>query len=118
MPPDRINNIQQHLYSNGFANVQDLAQATGAPTVTIRRDWQRLEKAGMVTNTHGSARLAGSVGPEVAFQRMQEYLEAARAIADAAYGLLRPHTAVFLDTSGSPCCDWPPIRRRIRTGPG
>lgn len=98
MQSDRISKIQQHLYSNGFSNVQDLAQATGASIVTIRRDLQRLEEGGIVTRTHGGARLAASAGPEVAFQsREQEHLEAKRAIAEAAYGLLRPHTTIFLD---------------------
>lgn len=114
MQSDRINKIQQHLYSNGFANVQDLAQATGASIVTIRRDLQRLEETGMVTRTHGGARLAESAGPEVAFQsRVQEHLEAKRAIADAAYSLLRPHTTVFLD-AGTTVLQ---LARRLRVEP-
>jgi DeoR/GlpR family transcriptional regulator of sugar metabolism len=98
MQSDRISKIQQHLYSNGLTNVQELAQATGASIVTIRRDLQRLEEVGIVTRTHGGARLADAAGPEVAFQsRVQEHLDAKRAIAEAAYGLLRPHTTVFFD---------------------
>ncbi len=98
MQLDRISKIQQHLYANGFSNVQALAQVTGASIVTIRRDLQRLEEVGIITRTHGGARLTETAGPEVAFQsREQDHLEAKRAIAETAYGLLRPHTTVFLD---------------------
>lgn len=114
MQADRISKIQQHLYNNGYANVQDLAQATGASIVTIRRDLQRLEETGVVTRTHGGARLAESAGPEVAFQsRVQEHLEAKRAIAGVAYGLLRPHTTVFLD-AGTTVLQ---LARRLRLEP-
>ena len=76
MQSDRINKIQHHLYSAGFANVQELAEATGASIVTIRRDLQRLEENGIVTRTHGGARLAEAAGPEMAFQsRVQEHLD-------------------------------------------
>ncbi|THF86969.1 DeoR/GlpR transcriptional regulator, partial [Deinococcus sp. KSM4-11] len=88
MQSDRINKIQHHLYSNGFSNVQDLADATGASIVTIRRDLQRLEEQGVVTRTHGGARLADAANPEVAFQsRVQEQVEAKRAIGEAAFSL-------------------------------
>nr|WP_241191440.1 DeoR/GlpR family DNA-binding transcription regulator [Deinococcus psychrotolerans] len=95
---DRITKIQHHLYNNGYAQVQELAEATGASIVTIRRDLQRLEEDGIVTRTHGGAKLAEAAGPELAFQsRVQEHLDAKRAIGEAAYGLLRPHTTIFLD---------------------
>ncbi|THF68388.1 DeoR/GlpR transcriptional regulator [Deinococcus sp. Arct2-2] len=98
MQSDRISKIQQHLYSNGLSNVQELAEATGASIVTIRRDLQRLEEVGTITRTHGGAKLADTAGPEIAFQsRVQEALDAKRAIAQVAYGLLRPHTTVFFD---------------------
>jgi DeoR/GlpR family transcriptional regulator of sugar metabolism len=114
MQSDRINKIQQHLYSNGFANVQDLAEATGASIVTIRRDLQHLEEVGVVTRTHGGARLADAAGPEVAFQsRVQEHLNAKRAIADAAYSLLNPHSTVFFD-AGTTVLQ---LARRLRVEP-
>jgi len=98
MQSERIHKIQQHLYTNGFANVQELAEATRASQVTIRRDLQRLEEDGIVTRTHGGARLAEAAGPEVAFQsRVQENVDAKRAIGEAAYTLLKPHSTIFLD---------------------
>ncbi len=114
MQSDRINKIQHHLYSAGFANVQELAEATGASIVTIRRDLQRLEENGIVTRTHGGARLAEAAGPEMAFQsRVQENLEAKRAIGEVAYGLLKPHTTVFLD-AGTTVLQ---LARRLRVEP-
>ncbi|MFC3833574.1 MULTISPECIES: DeoR/GlpR family DNA-binding transcription regulator [Deinococcus] len=114
MQSDRISKIQHHLYSNGFANVQELAEATGASIVTIRRDLQRLEEGGIVTRTHGGARLAEAAGPELAFQaRVQEQVEAKRAIADAALALLQPHSTVFLD-AGTTVLQ---LARRLRVEP-
>lgn len=114
MSSDRISKIQQHLYSNGFAHVQELAQATGASTVTIRRDLQRLEETGVVTRTHGGARLAEAASPEIAFQaRVQDHVEAKRAIGEVAYGLLRPHTTVLLD-AGTTVLQ---LARRLRLDP-
>ncbi len=114
MQLDRISQIQQHLYAKGFAHVQELAEATGASIVTIRRDLQRLEEEGLITRTHGGARLAEAAGREVAFQlREQEGLDAKRAIAEAAYPLLRPHTTVFLD-AGTTVLQ---LARRLRLEP-
>ena len=114
MQSDRISKIQHHLYSNGYAQVQELAEATGASIVTIRRDLQRLEEDGIVTRTHGGARLAEAAGPELAFQsRVQEHLAAKRAIGEAAYGLLRPHTTIFLD-AGTTVLQ---LARRLRLEP-
>jgi DeoR/GlpR family transcriptional regulator of sugar metabolism len=114
MQSERISKIQQHLYSSGFANIQELAEATGASIVTIRRDLQRLEDEGIVTRTHGGARLVEAAGPEVAFQsRVQDHLEAKRAIAEVAYGQLRPHTTIFLD-AGTTVLQ---LARRLRLEP-
>ncbi len=114
MQSERIHKIQQHLYTNGFSNVQELAEATRASLVTIRRDLQRLEEDGIVKRTHGGARLAEAAGPEVAFQsRVQENGEAKRAIAQAAFKLLRPHSTIFLD-AGTTVLQ---LARRIRLEP-
>lgn len=114
MQADRISKIQHHLYSNGFAHVQELADVAGASIVTIRRDLQRMEESGIVTRLHGGARLAEGNSPEIAFQaRVQDHLDAKRAIAEAAYGLLRPQTTVFLD-AGTTVLQ---LARRLRVEP-
>ena len=114
MALDRLSLIQQHLYTNGHSQVQELAELTGASIVTIRRDLQRLEELGVVSRPHGGAKLAEAAGPEVAFQvREQEHLDVKRAIAEAAYGLLQPYSTIFLD-AGTTVLQ---VARRIRLEP-
>lgn len=114
MSDERITKIQQHLYINGFSQVQELAEATGASLVTIRRDLQRMENSGIVTRTHGGAKLAEAAGLEVAFQiREQDHLEVKRAIAEFAYAELEPHSTVFMD-AGTTVLQ---LARRLRLDP-
>jgi DeoR/GlpR family transcriptional regulator of sugar metabolism len=95
---DRDTLIRQHLYARGQSTIQELAGIADASIATIRRDLQRLEEKGVIERTHGGARIAGSVGVEVAFEaREQHCLDAKRAIAELAYGMLRPRSSVFLD---------------------
>ena len=74
--------------------------------MTIRWNLQWLADNGTVTRTHGGARLAERVGPEMAFQScVQENIDTKRAIGEVAYCLSRPH-ATFLQ-----------LARRLRLGP-
>jgi DeoR/GlpR family transcriptional regulator of sugar metabolism len=99
MKPDRLSLIRQHLYSHGPATVQELADATGASLATLRRDLSALEAEGAIDRTHGGARLAQGSSIEVSFDvRETEHIADKRAIADAAYRLLRPHSTIFLDS--------------------
>lgn len=113
MNSGRLDRIQQHLYTHGSCEIQELVAVTGASTATVRRDLHLLEQQGLVNRTHGGAMLAASAGPEVAFQmREQEHLPAKRAIADAAYRLLKPHSTIFLD-AGTTVLQ---LARRLRLG--
>jgi DeoR family fructose operon transcriptional repressor len=95
---ERLDAIRSHLYAHGFSTIQALAESVGASLATIRRDLQALEREGSVDRVHGGARIAEGSSVEVAFQeRAKRNLEAKRAIAAAAYELLRPHATVFLD---------------------
>ena len=70
----------------------------GASEPTVRRDLLALAATGSVIRTHGGARIAEVSNGEVAFEsREQINLAAKRAIGEAAYALLRPGSAVFLD---------------------
>ncbi|MQT15344.1 DeoR/GlpR family DNA-binding transcription regulator [Segnochrobactrum spirostomi] len=98
MKDDRLSAIRQHLYARGFCTIQDLADAVGASLATIRRDLQVLEDEGVITRSHGGARIASGADVEVAFEvRERQGLAAKRAIAAAAYDLLKPHGSIFLD---------------------
>lgn len=95
---DRLDAIRSHLYANGFSTIQDLADAVGASLATVRRDLQILEQDGAIDRVHGGARIAEGSSVEMAFQeREKRQLSAKRAIANAAYELLLPRTAIFLD---------------------
>ncbi|MFE0018262.1 DeoR/GlpR family DNA-binding transcription regulator [Mesorhizobium sp. NPDC059054] len=95
---ERLDAIRSHLYSNGFSTIQALADAIGASLATVRRDLQVLERDGAIDRVHGGARIAEGSSIELAFQeRAKRNLIAKRAIATAAYELLSPRTAIFLD---------------------
>ena len=97
---DRLGAIRQYLYAHGRSTTQELIVATGASLATLRRDLSRLEKEGVIERLHGAAQLASGSSVEVAFeQREKENLKAKRAIANAAYEYLRPHTTIFLDAA-------------------
>ena len=114
MKIDRAAAIRQHLYSKGYSSVGQIAEAVGASEPTVRRDLLAMEESGAVVRLHGGARIAEASGAEVAFEsRKQINLQAKRAIADVAYGLLRPDTAVFLD-AGTTVLQ---LARRLRLHP-
>jgi DeoR/GlpR family transcriptional regulator of sugar metabolism len=95
---DRLDAIRSHLYENGFSTIHSIADAVGASLATVRRDLQILEQDGAIDRVHGGARIAEGSSVEVAFQeREKRHLSAKRAIATAAFELVHPRTAIFLD---------------------
>lgn len=114
MKDDRLSAIRQHLYSHGFSHIQAIADAVGASLPTVRRDLLALEAEGAIIRTHGGARIADTVGTEIAFElREQANLAAKRAIADAAFEQLVPKSTVFLD-AGTTVLQ---LARRLRLDP-
>jgi len=98
MKTNRLDAIRHHLYSNGETSIQALAEGVGASLATIRRDLQILEEQGVIERSHGGARISKGLDTEVAFEvRENQHLREKRAIAAAAYDLLTPNSAVFLD---------------------
>lgn len=114
MKTDRLSLIRHHLYSNGPASVQELAEATGASLATLRRDLATLEADGIIDRSHGGARLAQGSSIELSFDmRETERIADKRAIAEAAYGLIKPHATIFLD-SGTTVLQ---LAKRLRLDP-
>ena len=114
MKLDRVTAIRTHLFTKGFSSVIEIAEAVGVSEPTVRRDLMELEAAGVVTRSHGGARIAEGSGAEVAFEaREQINLAPKRAIGEAAYQMLRPDTAVFLD-AGTTVLQ---LARRLRLNP-
>jgi DeoR family fructose operon transcriptional repressor len=98
MKVERLDAIRSYLYAHGFSTIQALADSVGASLATVRRDLHALEREGAIDRVHGGARIAEGSSVEVAFQeRAKRNLAAKRAIAAAAYKLLKPHATVFLD---------------------
>jgi len=98
MKSDRLDAIRSHLYKKGATNIHDLCVAVGASVATVRRDLIMLEQNGAVERFHGGARLAQGSSLEIGFDiRMQQNIQAKRAIARLAYDFIEPHSALFLD---------------------
>jgi DeoR/GlpR family transcriptional regulator of sugar metabolism len=114
MKRDRAMAIRQHLFAQGYSSIADIARAVGASEPTVRRDLLVLEAGGQILRDHGGAQIAEASGVEVAFERREQInLAAKRAIGEAAYALLRPDTAVFLD-AGTTVLQ---LARRLRLNP-
>jgi len=98
MHAERDTLIRQHLYAHGQSTIQALAERADTSIATIRRDLKRLEALGVIQRTHGGARIANPAGVEAAFEtRENQNIAAKKAIAAAAYAMLRPGMSVFLD---------------------
>lgn len=114
MKPDRLEAIRHHLYTRGTSSIEALADSTGASVATIRCDLTVLEQQGVVSRTHGGARIASGAHVEVGFATRERHnLAQKRAIASAAFDLLRPQSAVFLD-AGTTVLQ---LARRLRVSP-
>ena len=114
MKLDRATAIRQHLFAKGYSSIAEIAEAVGASEPTVRRDLLVLEAEGQILRSHGGARIAEVSGAEVGFEvREQINLPAKRAIGDAAYRMLWPDMAVFLD-AGTTVLQ---LARRIRLNP-
>ena len=114
MKLDRVSAIRRHLFTKGYCSVGEIAEAVGVSEPTVRRDLLDLEAAGVILRSHGGARIAEGSGAEVAFEvREQINLAAKRAIGEAAWQMLRPDTAVFLD-AGTTVLQ---LARRLRLNP-
>ncbi len=114
MKLDRVTAIRRHLFTKGFSSVGEIAVVVGVSEPTVRRDLMELEAQGVILRSHGGARIADGSGAEVAFEvREQINLVQKRAIGEAAYQMLRPGSAVFLD-AGTTVLQ---LARRVRLNP-
>jgi len=114
MKGDRISAIRQYLFKEGFSTVQQISEAVDASVATIRRDLLALESEKMIVRSHGGARIDESAEGEIAFAiREHNNLAAKRAIGDAAFEMIEPNSAIFLD-AGTTVLQ---VARRIRLNP-
>ncbi len=90
------------MAASGFISFQRLARELSASPATIRRDLDRMERAGLVQRVHGGAQLpAAPTAPQLAGVPFAENINRNRAAKDrigrAAAGLCSPGEAVMID---------------------
>ncbi len=96
----RQNLIREHIEKNGYSSIRELqALIPDVSLMTIHRDLDALEQAGILVKVRGGARSvrhAADIGFDV---RLQENNAAKNIIARKALSLIQPGTAIFLDAS-------------------
>jgi DeoR family transcriptional regulator of aga operon len=61
---DRAKRILHLLLQKGEGSIEELAEAVGTSTASVRRDLIKLEERGLVKRNHGGAEVAGKLGYE------------------------------------------------------
>ncbi|NWG12617.1 MAG: DeoR/GlpR transcriptional regulator [Acidobacteria bacterium] len=96
---ERQKRIRERLARDGRLTVSRLAEQLRVAEMTIRRDLSTMERAGLLTRTHGGCVLQSPFVAEASFSDKQRRRQAEKAaIARGAVGKLRPGDAVYLDT--------------------
>jgi|GEM_PF-4471970 DeoR family transcriptional regulator, fructose operon transcriptional repressor len=90
MIEDRLAAIVDHLDQRKRMTVAEFSALLGASSATVRRDLNRLVKAGMVRRVHGGAVLARDA-------RFERSSEAQRTLAQGVHAQLRPGDVVVLE---------------------
>lgn len=97
---ERQDRILQLVTQKEYCSVKLLAETLFVAPVTIRRDLEQMERAGLVRRCHGGAALQGSQNREVPFALRDKENSIAKAkIAEKAARLLKNGDTVFLDAS-------------------
>jgi len=97
---ERFEYILQHVQSEGYAGVADLAEEMAVSAVTIRSDLNLLQRAGLLLRTHGGVLPMPKDQGSLSFAvRQRENIEDKRAIGAAAAATVRDGEAIILDAS-------------------
>lgn len=101
---ERQAEILRHVAVHGAASTVELMDLLGASSATVRRDLDKLSRAGKVTRVHGGVVAAGK-GPASGSQDMAERrvqnVDAKRTMAEYAARLVRPGDLVFIDAGAA-----------------
>ena len=98
-PEDRRGQILQEVLRSQFVTVAALARQFDLSEVSIRRNLEQLEQAGLIKRVHGGAQALTRPGqPSVYDARLLHRLADKRAIGRAAAALIRPGETLFLDS--------------------
>lgn len=95
----RQEDIRRRLADRGRLSVEALARELDVTTMTVRRDLSALERAGLLTRTHGGCVLHTPFVTDLSFsEKMTSNQAQKRAIAREVVRLLVPGSSVYLDT--------------------
>ncbi len=95
----RQETIRNLLARQGRLSVEELSPALGVTTMTIRRDLAEMEKASVLTRTHGGCVLQSPFVRETPFsEKDQQHRRQKLAIAREAARRLKAGSSVYLDT--------------------
>lgn len=96
---DRRWAIVQEVQRHGWVSVSQLKQLFDLSEVSIRRDLEYLDRQGLVQRVHGGAQAVVRSGQMGLFQtRLLHNVDAKRAVANAAAGLIQPRDRLLLDS--------------------
>lgn len=99
----RLKTIINAVQVPGGARVAELARATSASAMTIRRDLADLERQGVLRRTHGGAVSLPARGTRLPFAaRIDSYLDQKQAIAALAANAVPDGSSLIID-SGTTC---------------
>jgi DeoR family glycerol-3-phosphate regulon repressor len=100
-PKERRSRIFDTIRQEGRITVDMLVSEFNSSAETIRRDLNKLSKAGKIQKIHGGAMLPGSSEEGSYQQRMGENAKAKRLAAQKACALISPGETLFIDTGSS-----------------
>jgi DeoR/GlpR family transcriptional regulator of sugar metabolism len=101
-PEDRRQSIMDILLEAGTASVEDLSNRFSVSRMTIHRDLDDLEQAGLLRKVHGGASIESSPQFESDFRyRERIALAEKKAIAAHAVSLVEPGQIIILDDSST-----------------
>jgi len=114
LPEERYARIVAILKESGFVKVEELATYLGVSDMTIRRDLEKCQEAGLLRRCHGGAVLDGANQQEIKFEdKSSENSEVKKRLAQACSAFVAEGMTVFLD-AGTTAYE---IAQRIRTIP-
>jgi DeoR/GlpR family transcriptional regulator of sugar metabolism len=99
---ERRKEIIRLLQNNVTLETNKLVEMFGVSPITIRRDFEFLEKKGLVTTIYGGAMVNRTLQDQTPTENLSEdIVEEKRLIAKTAAGLIRPGQTVLLDAGST-----------------
>jgi DeoR/GlpR family transcriptional regulator of sugar metabolism len=95
----RRQQIAEALEREGAVRVADLVTMLGVSDMTVRRDLDIMQRAGLLTKVHGGAMMPGNCADEPSFEaKLSQFPDEKMAIARAAAALIRPGNSVAVSS--------------------